>query len=72
MNENIYWRKHVYAALTGARENERTFKNHLPDIICTKEYAANLEKEYSKKPSRELERKVDCTKRFLLRRMPIP
>ena len=61
MNENINWRKHVICSAhwsSGKREN----KNQLPDIICTKEYAANLEKEYSQKPSRELKRKIDCTK----------
>ena len=47
--------------LAGKREN----KNQLPDTISTKEYAANLEKEYSQKPSRELKRKLDCTKTVL-------
>ena len=64
MNENINWRKHVICSAhwsSGKREN----KNQLPDIICTKEYAANLEKEYSQKPSRELKRKIDCTKTVL-------
>ena len=63
-NENINWRKHVICSAhwsSGKREN----KNQLPDIICTKEYAANLEKEYSQKPSRELKRKIDCTKTVL-------
>ena len=64
MNENINWRKHVIcSAHWSSRKREN--KNHLPDIICTKEYAANLEKEYCKKPSRELKSKVDCTKMFL-------
>ena len=64
MNENINWRKHVICSAhwsSGKREN----KNQLPDIICTKEYAANVEKEYSQTPSRELKRKVDCTKTVL-------
>jgi len=57
MNEDINWRKHVVCSAhwsSGKREN----KNQLPDIICTKEYAANLEKEYSQQPSRELKRKT--------------
>ena len=64
MNKNINWRKHVIDSAhwsSGKREN----KNQLPDIICTKEYADNLEKEYSQKPSRELKRKIDCTKTVL-------
>ena len=64
MNANINWRKYVICSAhwsSGKREN----KNQLPYIICTKEYAANLEKEYSQKPSRELKRKIDCTKTVL-------
>lgn len=48
VNDNMNWRKHVICSVhwsSGKLEN----KNHLPDIICTKEYAANLEKEYCKK-----------------------
>ena len=64
MNENINWRTRVICSAlwsSGKREN----KNQLPNIICAKEYAANLEKEYSPKPSRELKRKIDCTKTVL-------
>ena len=41
MNENINWREHVMCSAhwsSGKREN----KSQLPDIICTREYAANL------------------------------
>ena len=64
INENINWRKHVICSghwSSGKREN----KNHLPDTIFTKEYAPNLEKKYPIKPSRELKRKMDCTKMVL-------
>ena len=71
MNENINWRKHVICSAhwsSGKREN----KNQLPDIICTKEYVANLEKEYSQNHLANWKGKLTVQKRFLLRRMPIP
>ena len=61
MNENINWRKHVIGSAhwsSGKREN----KNQLPDIICTKEYAANLEKEYLVAVSKYLHILLICLK----------
>ena len=63
MNENVNWRKHV---ICSAHWNQgRKSKNQLPDVICTQEYSEKIAEEYSKKPTVELKRKLECARRVL-------
>lgn len=63
MNENVNWRKHVICSAHWS--DGRKSKNQIPDVICTEEYADKIAQEYSKKPTIELKRKLECARRVL-------
>ena len=62
MNENVNWQKRVICSAHWSKG--RKSKNQLPDVVCTQEYAEKIA-EYSKKPTIELKRKLECARRVL-------